>query len=137
MLRDSVDDVDDDDFEALKVPQVTKLYSFPGQRADGQTIAIRSEGGYKSGDVDQYFKYVNVDRPIIKEVNVGQENSGDSSRGETTMDICIAGSAAVGATVAVYFSDGHAQGWVDLIKRVTFPEESDPICSILSASYHL
>jgi len=53
------------------------------------------------------------------------------------MDICISGSAAVGAAVAIYFSAGDEKSWVDVIKRVTFPDDGDPNCSILSSSYHL
>lgn len=44
---------------------------------------------------------------------------------ETTQDICISGSAAPGATVAVYFSNSDQNGWVDLINRVIHPESGD------------
>ena len=146
VVRDSVDDADDDDsddedFEALTVPQVTGLYSFPDQDAGGQTIAILSHAGYKIGDVDKYFSGLGLSTPTITDVDVGDgtnhSNWSVKKREETTMDICISGSAAIGAAVAVYFSKRDPQAWVDLIKRVIFPDDGDPICSILSSSYHL
>jgi hypothetical protein len=62
---------------------------------------------------------------------------------EITQDICIAGSTASGATIAVYFSPFDSQGWIDLIGRVIFPEHIDflsqgfTIPSVLSSSFFL
>ena len=141
VVHDCADDAKDG-FEPLTVPQVTKLYSFPGWPgcAYRQTIAIVSHGGYKTGDIEKYFEDLDLPAPTIKNVCVNKENEDGLSakdRMETTMDICIAGSAAVGAAVAVYFSYGDSQSWLNLIKRVIFPHRDDPFCSILSSSYHL
>jgi kumamolisin len=54
---------------------------------------------------------------------------------ETTLDICIAGSAAPGATIAVLFTGVTANDLVTLLKRVAFPKKGDPVCSVLSCSY--
>jgi hypothetical protein len=61
---------------------------------------------------------------------------------ETTQDICIAGSAAPGASVAVYFAPATEQGWVDLIKRALHPNNGDFPAgvnppSVLSSSWFL
>jgi hypothetical protein len=56
---------------------------------------------------------------------------------ETTQDINIAALAAPEAQVAVYFSQGDQQGWVDLINRAVNPEPGEPICNVLSSSYFI
>jgi hypothetical protein len=60
--------------------------------------------------------------------------------GETTQDICISGSAALGANVAVYFSKDTEAGWIDLLARAIHPNAGDFPAgvnppSVLSASW--
>jgi len=57
--------------------------------------------------------------------------------GETSQDICIAGAAAPGANIAVYFSNGGQNGWVDTLQRAIHPDAGDPVCSVLSSSFYL
>lgn len=57
--------------------------------------------------------------------------------GETTQDICIAGAAAPGSDIAVYFSDGSQQGWVDTLTRATHPNPGEPFCSVVSSSWYI
>src|SRR5262249_61946384 len=56
---------------------------------------------------------------------------------ETTQDICIAADAARGADIAVFFSDGSQQGWVDTLTRAAHPKPGDPFCSVLSSSWYI
>jgi len=56
---------------------------------------------------------------------------------EADLDICVSGSAAPGANIAMYFSNGDAQGWIDLIQRVATPQSGDPVCHILSCSWFI
>jgi kumamolisin len=117
----------------LTVQQVTKLYKFPTNSAAGQTIAIFSENGYRPADVSQSF---GGNPPTVTDVSVDASNSG-AADGETTQDIFIAGAAAPGAKIAVYFTTYSQQGWVDLIGRVVHPKAGDPVCSVLSSSFYV
>jgi kumamolisin len=112
---------------------IAKLYNFPSNSAAGQTIAIFSELGYLASDINKTFS---GNPPTVTDVSVDASNDG-SPDGETTQDICIAAAAAPGAKIAVYFTTYSQQGWVDLIKRVTFPKSGDPVCSVLSSSFYV
>jgi kumamolisin len=120
----------------LQVPQATVLYNFPTQSAAGQTIAIFSEDGYIESDVKAYFATLGMANPTVTDISVDQSNSGFGDT-ETTQDICIAASAAPGASIAVYFTTGGEKGWADLLARVVHPNTGDPICSVLSSSVYL
>ena len=132
----SYDDDDDSSYTALTVPQVTSLYDFPDQSASGQTIAIFSESGYKTEDINTYFTNLGLDVPTVQDVSIDGATNTPDTHAETTMDICISASAAPGASVAVYFTPGKEKGWVDLIGRVVHPNSNDPVCSVLSSSYY-
>jgi kumamolisin len=54
---------------------------------------------------------------------------------ETLLDICVAGSAAPGALIAVLFTGFTPGDLVTLLKRVAHPRPGDPVCSVLSCSY--
>jgi Pro-kumamolisin, activation domain len=117
----------------VTVPQVTKLYNFPTNSAAGQTIAIFSEAGYQSSDISTTF---GGSPPTITDISVDASNDG-SADPETTQDICIAGLAAPGAAIAVYFTTYDQKGWVDLISRWVLPNAGDPHCSVLSSSFYV
>jgi kumamolisin len=119
----------------ITVPEVRQLYSFPTNSAAGQTIAIFSESGYALSDIQQYFLHLAAPMPTITDISVDASNG--SSEVETTQDICIAGSAAPGAGLAVYFTTYDQKGWVDLINRVVTPNPGDPQCSVLSSSFYV
>ncbi len=117
----------------ITIPEVTKLYQFPANLATGQTIAIFSEAGYMPSDISANF---GGQPPVITDVAVGASND-NKPDSETTQDIFIAGSAAPGAEIAVYFTSYSQQGWFDLISRVVHPEPGDPKCSVLSSSFYV
>jgi kumamolisin len=121
----------------ITVPQMTKLYNFPTHSAAGQTIAIFSEGGYLPSDVTAYYATLTgFTSPTITDVSVDANNLGFPD-GETTQDICIASTAAPGASIAVYFTTYTQQGWFDLVERVAHPNPGDPVCSVLSSSFYI
>ena len=122
----------------LTIPTVTTLYNFPTNSAAGQTIAIFSEAGYVTSDINQYYSSLPsaFTMPTIIDVPVDANNSGVADP-ETTQDICIASTVAQGATIAVYFTTYDQQGWFDLIHRVLHPLQGDPTCSVLSCSFYV
>lgn len=117
----------------IAIQNVTQLYQFPVNLAAGQTIAIFSEGGYLPSDISSNF---GGNPPVVIEVNVDATN-GNFADAETTQDIFIAGSAAPGAEIAVYFTTYDQKGWVDLVSRVVHPQAGDPVCSVLSSSFYV
>jgi kumamolisin len=119
----------------VTVPQVRTLYNFPTNSAAGQTIAIFSETGYALSDIQQYFTHLGLATPTITPITVDASNG--SPEVETTQDICIAGSAAPGAAIAVYFTTYDQKGWVDLINRVNIPNAGDPHCSVMTNSFYV
>lgn len=118
----------------VTVPQVTQLYNFPTNSAAGQTIAILSEDGYQLSDISTTF---GGSPPTITDISVDASNAGFDPYGETTQDISIAGLAAPGAALAVYFTTYDEKGWVDLITRWVHPKAGDPTCSVLSTSFYV
>jgi kumamolisin len=117
----------------LTVDEVRTLYDFPPNLAAGQTVAIFSEAGYLPSDISDNFA---GSPPVVIDVPVDASNDGFPD-GETTQDICIAGAAAPGAEIAVYFTTYDQAGWVDLIGRVVHPSPGDPVCAVLSSSFYV
>lgn len=117
----------------LTVDTVRALYDFPANQAAGQTIAIFSEAGYLASDISANFA---GSPPAVIDVPVDASNGGYPD-GETTQDICIAGAAAPGAEIAVYFTTYDQVGWVDLLTRVVHPSAGDPECAVLSSSFYV
>jgi kumamolisin len=120
----------------LTVPQIANLYQFPTNSAAGQTIAILSEQGYQQADIKKYFSDLSLTMPTLTDITVDASNDGTGDP-ETTQDICIAGSAAPGSAVAVYFTTFDQKGWVDLVSRVIHPNAGDPTPSVLSSSFYI
>jgi len=121
----------------LTTKQITQLYNFPTNSATGQTIGIVSAGGgYAASDISATFAGA---PPTVTDVSVdGQTNPGVvNDSGETTQDICIAGLAAPGAAIAVYFQDGSQMGWVDMLHKVAHPAGTDPQVSVISSSFYI
>jgi kumamolisin len=122
----------------LTTRQITHLYKFPTNSAAGQIIGIVSVGGgYIASDISATFA---GSPPTITDVSVGgQTNLGKAGVvndfGETTQDICIAGMAAPGAAIAVYFQDNSQRGWVDMLGKVAHPAGTDPQVSVVSSSF--
>jgi len=122
----------------MAIPTIRQLYNFPANSSAGRTIAIFSERGYLKQDVTNYFATLpqGYPAPTITEINVDASNNGFGDL-ETTQDICIAGTAAPGAAIAVYFTSYTQQGWVDLLFRLAHPEPGEPRCSVLSSSFYV
>src|SRR4051794_1214903 len=100
-------------------PQVAALYNFPtGVTGKGQTIAIiELGGGYKTGDLNTYFKGLGLKTPTITAVSAdgGKNAPGSDADAEVLLDIEIAGAIANGAGIAVYFAPNTDQGFIDSI----------------------
>ena len=120
--------------------EVAKLYGFPktpGMGA-GQCIAlIELGGGFRDGDNQKAFKAMNLKTPKVTAISVsgGQNQPGKdpNADGEVALDIQVAGGAAPGASIAVYFAPNTVQGFVDAITRAVHDQQNRP--SIISISW--
>lgn len=119
-------------------PQVAKLYGFPTNSAKGQTIAlIELGGGFRTADITAYFKSIGVTAPKVTAISVdkGKNTPGKPSGpdGEVMLDIDVAGGAAPGANIAVYFAPNTDQGFVDAITTATHDTKNNP--TVISISW--
>jgi kumamolisin len=119
---------------------VASLYNFPLKNdGKGQTVGIiELGGGYRSRDLQTYFRQQNVHMPNVVSVSVdGARNSptGDpyGADGEVDLDIEIVGAIALGSTIAVYFAPNSEQGFVDAITSAIHDTTHHP--SVLSISW--
>jgi hypothetical protein len=82
-----------------------------------------------------FYKSVGVPLPSITPVSVNnvKNNPSGSAAVETLLDIDVAGSAAPGAKIAVYFADWSEQGWVDAVTTAIHDSVNRP--SVISISY--
>ncbi len=131
--------------------EVASLYKFP-KRLDGsgQCIAIiefndtddgglsgpLTKTGYKSSDMDIFFRRNRLPTPPIVSIGVdGGSNmpgkGGDDD--EVVLDIQVAGSIAPGATIAVYFAPNTTNGWIDVLKAAIHDTTLKP--SVISISW--
>lgn len=120
--------------------QVASLYQFPpGTDGSGQCIAlIELGGGFSAGDVSNYFKKINVKPPAVVAVSVDHgrnQPTGDPNGpdGEVLLDIEVAGAAAPGAKIAVYFAPNTDRGFVDAIMAAVHDKANKP--SVISISW--
>jgi kumamolisin len=120
--------------------QVAKAYAFPtGATGSGQCIAvIELGGGYKTVDLDSFFKNLGISTPKVTAVSVdGGANSptGDSSGpdGEVELDIEVAGAIAPAAQIAAYFAPNTDQGFIDAVTTAVHDATLKP--SIISISW--
>ncbi len=106
---------------AFEVTQITSLYNFPADvDGKGQTIAIMQfGGGFDQADIDAYFSSVKLPTPNITTVSVNNTanspNTDANSDGEVALDIEVAGAAANGANLVVYFAPNNEQGMVNAL----------------------
>ena len=134
-------------------PQVAALYDFPAHYdGTGETVAVlvfngdigsgvSAPGGYDLPTASRYFTQVlGMKAPSLTDVVVqGPGNQpGDGTNpydvsGEVYLDLCIAGSLAPGAKIAVYFTQLTEQGWVEAISRAVTDTVNNP--SVISISY--
>jgi len=104
--------------------EVAKLYNFPNTpgMGKGQCIAIiELGGGYRTSDNKKAFKAMGLKVPTIVPVSVSgglnQPGVDSGADGEVALDIQVAGGAAPGATLAVYFAPNTTQGFVDELRE--------------------
>jgi kumamolisin len=119
--------------------EVAKLYNFPtGLDGSGQCIAIiELGGGYRSLDLQVYFRSLNLPVPKVSSVSVdGAKNSPGlptGADGEVMLDIEIAGAVAPRASIVVYFAPNTDQGFLDAITAAIHDDVNKP--SVISISW--
>jgi kumamolisin len=119
--------------------QIAKIYNFPTNTGQGQTIAlIELGGGFQSSDLKKYWKHIGVGNVAVSAVSVdGAQNSvaGDpnSADGEVVLDIEVAGGVAPAAKIAVYFAANSDQGFLDAINAAIHDQVRQP--SVISISW--
>jgi kumamolisin len=131
---------------------LSQLYQFPAaSNGAGQCIGIlafndpATHGGYSLNAIQTYFQQVlHLPTPSIVNVVVhgpgndpGDDSSaanraGDSS-GEMMLDLQVAGGAAPGAKLVMYFTEFTEQGWLDVLHTAIADASNNP--SVISISY--
>jgi kumamolisin len=123
--------------ETYTPAQLAEIYNFPaGLDGSGQCIGLLEfGGGYDPADISSYFQQLGIPEPTVKPVSVGHHHNspGSDADGEVVLDIDVAGAAAPGAKVAVYFSTFTAAGWVEAITKAIHDTKNKP--SVLSISW--
>lgn len=101
-------------------PEIAKAYRFPVLPAAGRRIAlIELGGGFHSADITAYFNQLNLPVPTVTAISVdGGSNAPStptSSDAEVMLDIEVAGSAAPGTAIDVYFAPNTNRGFIDAV----------------------
>ena len=118
---------------------VAQLYGFPTTvTGAGQTIAlIELGGGYLDSDTQAAFSAMGLAPPSVVAVSVdGGQNTptpDDGADGEVALDIQVAGGAAPGAGIAVYFAPNTSAGFADAISQAVHDTATKP--SVVSISW--
>jgi kumamolisin len=122
---------------SYKATDLAQIYNFPkGTDGSGQTIAVvEFGGGYKTSDLQRYFKNLGIPMPDIEAVGVdGATNSptGDPNGpdGEVEMDIEAIGAMAPKAKIKVYFAPNDDQGSIDILKAIMNDPDHPNVVSI-------
>jgi kumamolisin len=119
--------------------EVAGFYKYPkGVTGAGQCIAlIELGGGYNKADTTAAFKAMGLAAPTVVAVKVdGGKNKpkpDDGADGEVALDIQVAGGAAPGAKIAVYFTPNTDAGFVDAITAASHDTTNKP--SVMSISW--
>jgi kumamolisin len=119
--------------------QVAAFYNYPtGVTGAGQCIAlIELGGGFNKADTAAAFKAMGLAVPDVIAVPVdGGRNKpkpDDGADGEVALDIQVAGGAAPGAKIAVYFAPNTDAGFVDAITAASHDAANKP--SVISISW--
>ena len=135
-------------------PQVAQLFDFPAALdGTGECVAVfafngqvmstgqSTQGGYDATALGGYFtQTVGQAAPTLVDVVVqgpgndpGDGSNPDDATGEVLLDLCVVGSVAPGATIAVYFTEFTEDGWVNAIKAAVADTTNKP--SVISISY--
>ncbi len=120
--------------------QTAQMYNFPaGTDGRGQTIGIiELGGGYNPDEMQQYFRQHGLPVPSLTWVGVdGHKNAPDGNAsgadGEVALDIQVAGAAAPGAKMVVYFAPNSFQGFIDAVNQAAHDQQNKP--DVLSVSW--
>jgi kumamolisin len=125
--------------DSYRPNNVAKLYAFPTSvTGKGQCIAlIELGGGYTPSDTTTAFEAMGLTPPAVVSVSVdGGKNTpspDDGADGEVALDIQVAGGAAPGARIAVYFAPNSDAGFVDAITSAVHDTTNKP--SVVSISW--
>ena len=118
---------------------VATLYGLPsGSEATGETIGIiELGGGYRTADLQAYFKSLGRPAPKVTTVSVdqgkNQPSTADGADGEVMLDIEVASAVAPGAGIVVYFAPNTDQGFIDAIATAVHDTINKP--SVISISW--
>jgi kumamolisin len=117
---------------------LSAVYNFPDANLGNQCIGLLEfGGGVAASDVTDYFARIGVPAPEVKVIaldGVSTDPAADpNSTGEVMLDIDVAGAAAKGAKIAVYFSTFDEKGLIDCLSAVINDSVNDP--SVLSISW--
>jgi kumamolisin len=119
--------------------QVASLYGFPSGTGDGQCVAIiELGGGFRTADLNTYFKDLAVGSPKVSAVSVDHGTNsptGDSNGpdGEVMLDIEVVGSVAPAANIVVYFAPNTDAGFLDAVTTAVHDTTNKP--SVISISW--
>jgi len=119
--------------------QVAAFYGFPtGLDVSNQTIGIiELGGGYRPADIKNYFHKLGIHAPRVKAVLVdhahNRPSSPNSADGEVMLDIEVAGAAAPGVGIAVYFAPNTDRGFLDALSTAIHDQLNKP--SVISISW--
>jgi kumamolisin len=118
-------------------PDLAQIYEFPPDLdGSGQCIGILEfGGGYQESDLNQYFQSLGLTPPAITAVSVdGTQNTpGSDADYEVVLDIEVAGAAAPGAALVVYFAQFTEAGWIEALTKAVHDSVNRP--SVLSVSW--
>jgi kumamolisin len=122
--------------DPLSVPDIARLYDFPsGLDGRGQRIALLEfGGGFSAPDFATYFQSLGTAPPDVTVVTVG--NGSNDVQGtlstEVMLDVEVAGAAAPGAELTVYFGMNTMPGWLETF---TTAVHDSPAPSVISTSW--
>ncbi|MET3133887.1 kumamolisin [Oxalobacteraceae bacterium GrIS 1.11] len=120
-------------------PQLAKLYNFPANlTGKGQCIAlIELGGGYRTADIQAYFKQLGLNPPNVKTISVdsgkNHPTNANSADGEVMLDIEVAAALAPQALIAVYFAPNTTKGFLDAITMAIHDKVNKP--NVISISW--
>jgi kumamolisin len=134
-------------------PAVATLFNLPPSDGSGECVAVFAfngqvmntgtsvPGGYDANALTRYFQTtIGETPPDLVDVVVqgpgnkpGDGSNPDDSTGEVLLDLCIVGSVAPRAKIAVYFTEFTEEGWVNAIKAAVTDATNRP--SVISISY--
>ena len=121
--------------------QSADAYGFPNHDGYGTCIGIiELGGGYTAENLDSSFSAVDLPTPTV--ISIGVDGAGNApdyfNSAEVVGDIFVAGAAAPGAKIAVYFAPNSTQGFIDAVAEAVHDAVNSPsVISISWAGYEI